>query len=105
MNIKKYVIQQYHGGGERMNTEYMLCKHCGKPLLDNDLVKNAYKSNNTWAWALKRLDTIIQMMEDEHRKETQHLTLASNRSTRIAINALLEVVRKVSTLADWEVKP
>ncbi|MCK5602952.1 hypothetical protein KAR91_13805 [Candidatus Pacearchaeota archaeon] len=42
----------------------LTCLHCGKPLLDNPLVKDAYKVNSTTGWAKKQLQVLHDMAND-----------------------------------------
>jgi hypothetical protein len=40
------------------------CIHCGKPLADNQLVKDAYRLNTTAVWAKGQLNILADMADD-----------------------------------------
>lgn len=48
----------------RPEEQYRVCYHCGKPLLDNQLVKDAYKMSNLNAWTKGQLRTLADMATD-----------------------------------------
>jgi hypothetical protein len=39
------------------------CCHCGKPLADNQRVKDVYTTNNVNAWAKMRLNVLADMLD------------------------------------------
>lgn len=45
-------------------SESLQCCKCGHPLADNQLVKDAYKVNNTTAWAKGQLRILADMLSD-----------------------------------------
>ena len=52
--------------GEYSKREKRLtCKHCGKPLLDNDLVKDSFAQNTTVGWAKTQLRILSEMSESK----------------------------------------
>ena len=40
------------------------CSHCGSPLSDNQLVRDAYRLNTVNAWAKVQLNILADMAED-----------------------------------------
>jgi hypothetical protein len=43
--------------------QYLACYNCGKPLSDNQLVKDGYKTHQDAAWAKGQLGIVADMLE------------------------------------------
>ena len=43
---------------------YLMCGKCGDPLLNNQLVKDAYQLSNQMDWLKGRMSIIADMLED-----------------------------------------
>jgi hypothetical protein len=83
--------------------KYLTCKQCESPLLDNDLVKNAYKANNTWAWALRRIKQLIEAIEDKERfSGAKYSTSAGETTSHMVTRNLNEIIDKVELLGNYE---
>lgn len=52
--------------------KYLTCVYCEKPLLDNDLVKDAYKMSVKIAWAHGRLKILADMLSDRGEAYISH---------------------------------
>ena len=44
--------------------QHATCCHCAKPLIDNQLVNDAYKMNTVNSWAKQQLSILADMAED-----------------------------------------
>lgn len=48
---------------ESEREKYITCTHCGSPLADNSLVKDAYKINTQSSWVASRVLCIADMLD------------------------------------------
>lgn len=53
---------------ESEREKYITCTHCGSPLADNNIIKDAYKINSQMSWVASRILCIADMLDDRDQE-------------------------------------
>lgn len=57
----KHIFEDEYSDREK----YITCLHCGKPLIDNQIVKDSYQLSTQFGWMKQNMRIIANMIKDK----------------------------------------